>query len=307
MVTSLVKEMVVASLAPVRQTLSYGTRSPQMTRPCTPRRLYVSVTSVRPIVWVTEPFWLGRGSLSCANAAGANAIGASRDSTAAKSSAFFMHFLLVVEAGILSSRRVRSNGDRPARPYGTAGSGGLPAASRRQEALEHRSERQDQGAPDQVEPQVADVGGQVQGDNGPLGQEGGQEYRRPAHPPDQERGQEQAEDGAVEERAQDVEGLDQVLGQAGRHGEGEGHHAPERRQSLRHEHVVALAQARAEQALVDVDRRGRAEGVELRGGRRHAGAEDHRDQETDDTARKMLHDERQEDVVGVLGVHAGGD
>src|SRR5438105_3995875 len=57
--------MVVASFAPVRQTLSYGTSPPQIVRPFTPGRAYVMVMSVNPTVCVTTCFWLVRGTLNC--------------------------------------------------------------------------------------------------------------------------------------------------------------------------------------------------------------------------------------------------
>src|SRR5690349_22532017 len=66
--TSSLNEIVVASFAPVRQTLSYGTRSPQMVRPFTPGRLYLMVMSVRPTVWVSVADGLGRGVRICAKA-----------------------------------------------------------------------------------------------------------------------------------------------------------------------------------------------------------------------------------------------
>src|SRR5438477_12079783 len=65
MVTSSPKAIVVASFAPVRQTLSYGTSPPKIVRPFTPGRLYVIVISVKPTVCVTTCFWLARGTFNC--------------------------------------------------------------------------------------------------------------------------------------------------------------------------------------------------------------------------------------------------
>ena len=57
-VTSVLKEMVVFSLAPARQTRSQGSRPPKTVRPLTSGRWYWTAMSVRPIRWLTEASWL---------------------------------------------------------------------------------------------------------------------------------------------------------------------------------------------------------------------------------------------------------
>src|SRR5437899_1446093 len=68
-ITSLLKVILVAVLAPVRQSLSYGTRSPKTLRPRTAGLEYSSEISVNPATWLSLASGLGRGSSSCASAA----------------------------------------------------------------------------------------------------------------------------------------------------------------------------------------------------------------------------------------------
>src|SRR5512135_1726205 len=70
-VTSVSNEIFVTAFAPVRQTLSHGTSSPQITRPLTDGRLYTTSAFVMPIVWVTVAFGLRSGVASCASAGAA--------------------------------------------------------------------------------------------------------------------------------------------------------------------------------------------------------------------------------------------
>src|SRR5207249_4479098 len=76
-VMSVLTVKFVTSFAPVRQTSSYGTSLPQITRsslrvgPLTCGRLYTTSTFVTPIVCETVAFGLGSGVWSCARAAGA--------------------------------------------------------------------------------------------------------------------------------------------------------------------------------------------------------------------------------------------
>ena len=68
-VTSLLKVILVAVLAPVRHILSNGTRPSQILRPLTPGQLYSTVTSVRPTCCVILAVGLGRGRSRSARAA----------------------------------------------------------------------------------------------------------------------------------------------------------------------------------------------------------------------------------------------
>src|SRR5262245_59279842 len=151
------------------------------------------VMSVSPTACVTVAFGLTLGSLISANASGAR-----NTAIAADRSAFFMRLLLhgrlIAEFAVILSLPP-------------------PGGNRPEDELNGRSERQDLGAPDEVVPEVADIGRGVERDHGRLGGEGRQEDRRPADPLQKESGQEDSQDGAVEQRAQDVDRLDQVLHQ----------------------------------------------------------------------------------------------
>src|SRR5262249_25955827 len=74
-VASLLHVILVAALAPVRQSLSYGSRPPQILRPRTAGLEYSTEISVIPTTWLTFPRGLGRGSSSCASAGLAASIG----------------------------------------------------------------------------------------------------------------------------------------------------------------------------------------------------------------------------------------
>src|SRR4029077_5149847 len=69
MITLVLKSIVVASLAPVRQTESYGTRLPHIVRPLTPGLWYSIFTLVSPKTWLTLAAGLAAGRVGfCANA-----------------------------------------------------------------------------------------------------------------------------------------------------------------------------------------------------------------------------------------------
>ena len=117
--------------------------------------------------------------------------------------------------------------------------------------------------------------------------------------------QEDAEDGAVEDRAQDVDRLDQGAEAARVLREPDRERAPHHGRELRHEHVVTVARVRPHQAPVDVDHRGRRQRVELGRRRVHRGEEHHDDEQADHALRQVVDDEAQEHVVGVVGVELG--
>ncbi len=96
-----------------------------------------------------------------------------------------------------------------------------------------------------------------------LGHQRGDEHRGPADPLEVERGQEDAEDGAVEQRAEDVHRLDQRAQPARPPGEGDRERGPGHGGDPRHQQVAALVGDVAGQAPLHVHHRGRGERVEL--------------------------------------------
>ena len=66
-------------------------------------------------------------------------------------------------------------------------------------------------------------------DHDGLGRHRREEHRAAAHPPEEERHQEDPEHDAVEDRAEDIDRLDEVLGEAGEEREGDGDDSPRAR------------------------------------------------------------------------------
>src|SRR5437867_10377234 len=108
-------------------------------------------------------------------------------------------------------------------PRGTRGAprspassfGAAPGAAPRQDRLQGHAQRNARGAADDVVPEVPDVEREVHHDDERLGDRGREEHRGAADPAEEEGDQEEAEEHAVEDRAQDVDGLDEVLREAG--------------------------------------------------------------------------------------------
>src|SRR5213596_2055898 len=96
------------------------------------------------------------------------------------------------------------------------------------------------GAADEVVPEVADVEREVHRDHEGLRGHGREEHRAAAHAAEEERHQEEAEQDAVEDRAEDVDGLDEVLREPGEERERHREDAPQRREASRHAHVARL-------------------------------------------------------------------
>ena len=79
-----------------------------------------------------------------------------------------------------------------------------------QDGLEEQSQHDDQGAADDVEPEVANAREHEQGKNQPLRDDGGQEDGMALDVLEEEGHEEQPQHGPVEERAEDVDRLDEV-------------------------------------------------------------------------------------------------
>ena len=182
---------------------------------------------------------------------------------------------------------------------------GGPIGGGAEQHLREPGDGHDETAADDVEPQVADVAEEEEGDDGRLGDRGADQHRRGGDAAEEERDQEQAEHRAVEDRAEDVHGLDQVVEQRCEAREGEGDEAPHGREGLGRDEGVLLRGAGVEAAAVQVDHRGRPEGVELAGRATHGRRHDHGDQQAHQPAGKVLKDEAHEDVVAVLGLRVG--
>src|SRR5208283_5938033 len=104
-----------------------------------------------------------------------------------------------------------------------------------------------------------------------LGRQRRPKDRRPPDPLEEEGDEEEPQDDAVEDASEDVDRLDQVLGQVGEKGEAYRDQPPECREALRGDDVVRVARLAPDDVSVDVDGRRRAEGVELARLRRKRG------------------------------------
>ena len=152
------------------------------------------------------------------------------------------------------------------------------------------------GAADEVVPEIADARAPKTdgaGYEGACAADGRPEHRRAADALEKERHQKEAEHDAVEDRAEDVDGLDQVLREAGEERERDRDAAPERREPFaRRGHCAPRrAAASGRKWRQKIDRRRRAERVELGGFRRQRRREHHRDQQADHAVRQLRQDE----------------
>src|SRR5216683_1554004 len=121
---------------------------------------------------------------------------------------------------------------------------------------------------------------------------------------EKESDQKHPEHRAIEDRAENVHRLNQVVEQRSECGKEHADDAPENREELGGEQVVVIASVRLEGALVEIDHGGGAEGVQRRRGRRHRGAENDRHQQSNQSRWKMLQNEADEDVVRILSLGA---
>ena len=112
---------------------------------------------------------------------------------------------------------------------------------------------------------------------------------------------------SVEERAELVDDLDQRSHLGEVDGDEARDEPPEARQDLRHQQRLALARIRPQMPLVDVDRRGRGERVQLRRDAGHRRREDRGDHQADEADRHEPDDERREHVVHVAVVASAAD
>src|SRR5204862_1372855 len=81
--------------------------------------------------------------------------------------------------------------------------------------LQKPGEDQHGGAADKVVPKIADVRSEEEDEHKSLSQDGSKENGRAPHRRQEERDQKKSQDAAVENRSQNVAGLDEVLDQAG--------------------------------------------------------------------------------------------
>ena len=93
--------------------------------------------------------------------------------------------------------------------------------------------------------------------------------------------------GAVEDGPQNIDSLDEVVEHPGEAREADGGDAPRRREQLRDQEVLTRRRRAWPETLVQVDGRCRAQGGQLARGRAHGGAENHRDQEPDQSRRDV--------------------
>ena len=124
---------------------------------------------------------------------------------------------------------------------------------------------------------------------------------RPRH----HRQQEDAQDRAVEERAEAVHDLDERAQADGvdRHEARE--HAPERGRDLGHREVVGVGRLWSEPAPIEVDDAGRRQRVQLGRDAGHGRGDDGRDEQAREADRQLTEDEAGDDVVDVAGGFAG--
>src|SRR5712691_381712 len=164
----------------------------------------------------------------------------------------------------LGALRETRGAPRPCARSSGAALGG--AGTRRQDRLQRHAQGDARGAADEVVPEVADVERGGHHDHEGLRGHGPEEHRAAAHATEEERHQEEAEQDAVEDRAEDVDGLDEVLREPGEERERHREDAPERGEASRHAYVARLVSG-GERADVapEVDCRGGAERGELGG------------------------------------------
>src|SRR5918996_6106810 len=98
---------------------------------------------------------------------------------------------------------------------------------REHRSLQERREEADRGAADQIIPQVPDIRGLEEHEHQRLREERGGEDGRAAYEAQEKRDQEQAQDGAVKNRAKDIDRFDQILDQVGKKGERDRDYAPQ--------------------------------------------------------------------------------
>src|SRR5437764_2200920 len=127
--------------------------------------------------------------------------------------------------GTRGAPRFRSRSSREA---------GAGAGSSGQDGLQRQAQHDARGATDEVVPEVADVEREVHHDHQRLRGNRREEDGAAADTPQEERHEEQAEQHAIEDRAQNVDGLDEILRKPGEEREGHREHAPERREASRH-------------------------------------------------------------------------
>jgi len=108
-------------------------------------------------------------------------------------------------------------------------------------------------------------------------------------------------ESAIEDRAEDVQGLDEVLGKVREESEAYGDNAPQQREPSGCRDVVGVRGVASVDMPVEIDGRCRAERVELGGLGGQGGGEERGHQQTDQPVRHVVQNECDEDVVGVVG------
>src|SRR4030095_8786395 len=124
---------------------------------------------------------------------------------------------------------------------------------------------------------------------------------RAANEAKKERDEKNAENTAVENRAENVDRLDKVLDQVGQERERNGDTAPRSGEQFRDEKIMIVARMGMQERSVKIHHRGRTERVQFRGAGGHPGAENDCDEQPDDAVRKIAKDKSDEDIIGVIG------
>src|SRR5206468_12391810 len=96
-----------------------------------------------------------------------------------------------------------------------------------EDRLQEQTEGDAGRAADEVVPEIADVEGTVHHDHQGLSGHGRKEDRTAAHAPEEKRHQKDPQHDTVEDRSQDIDRLDEVLGEAGEERERYGEETPQ--------------------------------------------------------------------------------
>src|SRR5213080_791814 len=117
--------------------------------------------------------------------------------------------------------------------------------------------RQDQHgcASNKIIPEITDIRRSEQDEDKRLRKERREKHGRSSNPTNKESCQKETEDAAIEYRAQDVAGLDQIFDEISKRGDRNSDQTPRCRQRFRRYHIMMVARVWPNQWTVKVDRR----------------------------------------------------
>src|SRR5437773_5290373 len=132
-------------------------------------------------------------------------------------------------------------------------SGSLWAA--KDSLLQDRRQDQHGRASNKIIPEIADIRRSEQDEDKRLRKKRREKHGRSSNSMNKESRQKETEDAAIEYRAQDVAGLDQIFDEVSKRGDRNSDQTPRRRQRFRRYHIMMVARVWPNQWTVKVDRR----------------------------------------------------